>query len=252
MALLDVKNLTVRYGELTIVNDVSFSVSQGEWLMIAGPNGAGKSTIVSAVSQGAPYTGRILFENEDVKKMKPDRLAKKLGVLAQSHNVSYSFTVLEVVRLGRYAHAPKFLCAHPDGDGAVYEALERTGLTKLKNQSVLTLSGGELQRVFLAQLFAQDPMLLILDEPTNHLDLAYQKQVFELIEKWRHENGRAVISVVHDLSLARAYGTQALLLADGEISAQGDINAVFSPQTLEKVYSIDVYAYMRQMLGQWQ
>ncbi len=252
MALLEVKNLTVRYGELTIVNDVSFSVYEGDWLMIAGPNGAGKSTIVNAVSRGVPYTGSVLLENKDVKKMKPAMLAKKLGVLSQSHNVSYSFTVLEVVRLGRYAYAPKFLSVREDAGDAVLEALEITGLAKLKNQSVLTLSGGELQRVFLAQLFAQDPQLLILDEPTNHLDLVYQKQVFELIKAWRREKSRAVISVVHDLSLARAYGTSALLLSSGETKALGSVDEALSPKKLEEVYSIDVYAYMREMLLQWQ
>lgn len=252
MALLEVKNLTVRYGELTIVNDVSFSVYEGDWLMIAGPNGAGKSTIVNAVSRGVPYTGSVLLENKDVKKMKPAMLAKKLGVLSQSHNVSYSFTVLEVVRLGRYAYAPKFLSVREDAGDAVLEALEITGLAKLKNQSVLTLSGGELQRVFLAQLFAQDPQLLILDEPTNHLDLVYQKQVFELIKAWRREKSRAVISVVHDLSLARAYGTSALLLSSGETKALGSVDEALSQKKLEEVYSIDVYAYMREMLLQWQ
>lgn len=252
MALLEVKDLTVSYGELTIVNDVSFTVCEGDWLMIAGPNGAGKSTVVNAIAQNAPYTGSVKFENEDVRRIKPAALAKKLGVLSQSHNVSYSFNVLEVARLGRYAYAPKFLSVREDAGDAVLEALERTGLTKLKNQSVLTLSGGELQRVFLAQLFAQDPQLLILDEPTNHLDLAYQRQVFELIEAWRHEKGRAVISVVHDLSLARAYGTSALLLSAGKTAALGSVSAALSQDMLEKVYSIDVYGYMREMLGQWQ
>ena len=126
-----------------------------------------------------------------------------------------------------------------------------TGLKSLLNQSVLTLSGGELQRVFLAQLFAQNPRLLLLDEPTNHLDLLYQKQVFALIQEWLKTPGRAVVSVVHDLSLARAYGKQALLLDRGKIKASGEINEVLNARNLDSVYSMDVYEWMRSKLEQW-
>jgi iron complex transport system ATP-binding protein len=116
----------------------------------------------------------------------------------------------------------------------------------------LTLSGGELQRTFLAQLFAQNPQLLILDEPTNHLDLVYQKQTFELIRKWIEKTGGAVISVVHDLSLAKAYGTDALLLDKGQVIASGRIDKVLTSEKLSHVYSMDVYKWMNKMLSGWQ
>ena len=103
----------------------------------------------------------------------------------------------------------------------------------------------------MAQLFAQAPRVLILDEPTNHLDLIYQKQVFELVSEWRKEPGRAVISVVHDLSLARAYGTQALLLYEKRALAQGSMERVFDPAYLNTAYGMDVAAWMRTMLSQW-
>ena len=253
MTLLEVNDLTVRCGSLTIVDHVSFSVGEGQWLMIIGPNGAGKSTIVSAISQGVGYTGTVRYMGKDVKTCRTSELARKIGVLAQNHFVGYSFTVEEVVRLGRYSYAPSIFSRRTDEDErSVETALEMTGLTSLAGQSVLTLSGGELQRTFLAQLFAQNPQILILDEPTNHLDLVYQKQTFALVQDWLREAGRAVISVVHDLSLARAYGTRALLLDRGKALALGDMDAVFSPGNLERAYSMDVYAWMRQMLGQWQ
>ena len=253
MAMLEVRDLTVRYGERTVVDSVSCSLEEGRWLMLIGPNGAGKSTIVNAVAQSAPYTGEILFRGENVRRYKPTELARNIGILSQNHSVGYSFTVEEVVRLGRYSYAPGIFSRHSDADEASVErALELTGLIPLMEQSVLTLSGGELQRTFLAQLLAQDPKLLILDEPTNHLDLVYQKQVFALISEWLREPGRAVISVVHDLSLARAYGTDALLLSGGRQIYEGPIGGAFSPETLNEVYSMDVAEWMRSMLGQWQ
>ena len=250
--MLHVENLTVAYGDLTILNGVSFDLAPGEWLMIVGPNGAGKSTLINAVTGGAPAKGRVLFEGKDIRTMKPHELARGIGVLSQSHFVGYSFTVEEVVRLGRYAYAPTIFSRHSGEEDAVRAALEQTGLYEQRRQNVLTLSGGELQRTFLAQTFAQDPKLLLLDEPTNHLDLVYQKQVFELIRDWLKQKDRAVISVVHDLSLARAYGTRAMLLDKGQVVVDGTMSKVFSDDVLNRVYHMDVRDWMTQMLAQWK
>ncbi|HMM31579.1 MAG TPA: ABC transporter ATP-binding protein [Clostridia bacterium] len=250
--MLEVKNLSVRFGALTIVDDVSFSLAEHSWLMAVGPNGAGKTTLVNAISQGIPYEGTVLFEHADVSKMKPLRRAKSMGVLTQSHHMAYSFTVEEIVRLGRYAYAPKLFSVRTDEDEEmVEEALRLTGMLGLRAQSVLTLSGGELQRAFLAQVFAQNPKLLILDEPTNNLDLVYQKQMFELIGEWVKKPGRAVISVVHDLALARSYGTHAMLLNKGKLVACGEVGTVLTRENLSAVYAVDVYQWMKDMLSQW-
>ena len=250
--MLEVKNLSVRIGALTIVDDVSFSLAEHNWLMAVGPNGAGKTTLANAISQGIPYEGTVLFEHADVSKMKPLRRAKSMGVLTQSHHMAYSFTVEEIVRLGRYAYAPKLFSVRTDEDEErVDEALRLTGMLGLREQSVLTLSGGELQRAFLAQVFAQNPKLLILDEPTNNLDLVYQKQMFELIGEWVKKPDRAVISVVHDLALARSYGTHAMLLNKGKLVACGEVGSVLTRENLSEVYAMDVYQWMKDMLSQW-
>ena len=101
-------------------------------------------------------------------------------------------------------------------------------------------------------MFAQNPQILILDEPANHLDLVYQKHIFSLIAQWLKEPGRAVLSVVHDLSLARRYGTHAVLMNRGKCVTQGEINAVLTPENLRNVYDMDVYAWMHEMLAQWR
>jgi iron complex transport system ATP-binding protein len=251
--MLETRNLSVRYGNLTILDDVSFSVGERQWIMIVGPNGAGKSTIVNAVSRSAPYTGQVLLDGRDIKKYKSTELARKLGILAQSSNVNYSFSVEEVVKLGRYAYSGGLLSSKSADDEAFVErALELTGLRDLRNQSVLTLSGGEKQRTFLAQVLAQDPELLILDEPTNHLDLVFQKQTFALINSWIEQTGRSVVSVVHDLSLAKAYGTHALLLNRGRLVASGPVREVLTRENLTSVYGMDVHDWMREMLSQWE
>ena len=124
--MLEVRELTVRHGAFTIVDGLSFHVREGEWLMIVGPNGAGKSTALGAVTQAVPYTGSVLLDGEDVKKMKPAQRARKMGVLMQKNFAGYAFTVEEVVRLGRYAYAPGVLSGHGAEDTeAVEEALSR-------------------------------------------------------------------------------------------------------------------------------
>ena len=251
--MLKGNHITVRYGEHTVVDDLSFTLQEGQWLMLAGPNGAGKSTLIETISQGVPYTGSIELEDRDIRRYKPAQLARKIGVLSQKNSVGYGYSVEEVVGLGRYAYTGSFLSARDDdGRDQIERALELTGLTKLRKSSVLTLSGGELQRTFLAQVFAQNPQVLILDEPANHLDLVYQKHIFSLIAQWLKEPGRAVMSVVHDLSLARRYGTHAVLMNRSKCASQGAIKDVLTPENLCSVYDMDVYAWMHEMLEQWQ
>ena len=253
MKELSVSGLGVCYGSYTVLKNVTFSLREGQWLMVIGPNGAGKSTLLNALSRGCRFSGDVCLDGEPLRNYKAGPLAKKLGVLAQNHAVSYAFTVEEVVSLGRYAHREGLLRSRTEKDAyAVDRALEMTGLTEFRKKSVLTLSGGELQRTFLAQLFAQDPEILLLDEPTNHLDLIYQKQVFALVNEWLKTPGRAVFSVVHDLSLAKRFGTDALLLNRGEVLAKGPLDSVMTPEALERAYGMDVYTYMREMLCEWQ
>ena len=250
--MLELENITVRYGDHTVVDNLSLTLREGQWLMLAGPNGAGKSSLIGAVSQAVPSRGVMRLDGQDLRRMKPAHVARKIGVLAQKNSVGYDYTVEEIVSLGRYAHASGFLSGRDQGGAAsVDRALELTGLTDLRHASVTALSGGEVQRTFLAQVFAQEPQLLMLDEPANHLDLVYQKHIFTLIGEWLKQPGRAVISVVHDLSLARRYGTHAVLMHQGKAVAQGETASVLTPANLQFVYGMDVAGWMREMLGQW-
>ncbi len=250
--MLTGKHVTVRYGDFAAVDDLSFRLEEGQWLMLAGPNGAGKSTLIEAIARGVTYSGTIEWKGENILTMKPASFAQRIGVMSQKNTMGYAYTVEEVVSLGRYAYKAGFLSGKDDDRKArVDQALELTGLTELRRASMLTLSGGETQRAFLAQVLAQNPQVLILDEPANHLDLKYQQHIFSLIQQWLKEPGRAVMSVVHDLSLARRYGTHAVLMDHGKSVAQGEIGSVLTPDYLRRVYDMDVYAWMREMLSQW-
>ena len=250
--MLKTEHLTVRYGDKTVLQDLSMEVREGEWWVVVGPNGAGKSTLAGALGKTVTCEGIITLAGKDIREISPQEYARKVGVLSQNHSAVYGFTVEEVVSLGRYARHTGFLRkGDPEGPEKIDAALAMTGLSEMRKRNMLTLSGGEQQRVFLAQVFIQDPEILILDEPANHLDLPFQQELFSLIGEWLETPGRAVVTVMHDLSLARKYGTHALLLDRGRCAGQGKASEVLTPEALQSVYGMDVYGWMKELLNTW-
>ncbi len=251
--MLRVEHVSVRYGEKTAVDDVSFRVEPGQWWTLAGPNGAGKTSLAAAVARSVKHGGKVILDEREAEDYKAGEYAIKVGMLSQINDIIYGFTVNEVVSMGRYAHRRGFLRGQdPDGEEKVDRALELTGLRDFRDRSMLTLSGGEIQRVFLAQVLAQDPELLILDEPANHLDLPFQRMFFDMVRAWLETPGKAVITVMHDLTLAKRYGTHALLMSEGKAAGCGPADGVLTPENLQAVYGMDVAGWMRESLEVWK
>ena len=251
--MVTARDLSVRYGEKTAVDHIGFHASAGEWWMVVGPNGAGKSSLAGALTRTVPYTGEICLDKREVKSYSSRDFARKVGMLSQNNSNIYAFTVEEVVSLGRYAWRSRYFGgADTEGNDRIREALEATGLAEMRGRSMLTLSGGEIQRVFLAQVMAQDPKLLILDEPANHLDLPFQQQLFGMIREWLKTPGRLAITVTHDLSTAKKYGSHAILMSEGKMVACGAIGKVMTRENLQAVYHMDIYGWMKEMLDQWE
>lgn len=253
MKALEANGISVNIGGKQIVNHVSFRLGAGEKLMIVGPNGAGKTTLIRAVMQAVPHEGRALLDGRDIARFRPMELARLLGVLTQNHSPQFSYSVREVVSLGRYPHRKGFLSGLTQADEEIIgRAMRRTGVDALSGSSVQTLSGGELQRVFLAQLFAQDPSVLILDEPTNNLDISFQIAMFDMIDDWVRGEGKAAIAVIHDLNIVYRYATNALLMSNGERYAYGTPGEALSPENLNSVYHADIAGWMRGLLKRWE
>lgn len=250
--LLSVNNLTIEVAGIPLADKINFSVLEKDVFLIVGPNGAGKSTLIKGISQTIPYSGDVLFQGKSMREMSKKEIAKCIGVLAQHQEVNYAYTVEEIVELGRYSYRKNWFAMSKEDKDYVEEALEMTGLLEKRSQSVLTLSGGEIQRTFLAQLFAQNPKLLILDEPTNHLDLQYQQQIFGLIQQWLKMKNKAVIAVIHDLSLASYLGNRFLLMNQGNEVACGEKEYVLTPKRLNKVYRMDVGQWLQNLFQHWQ
>ena len=245
---IEVDHLSVSAGNQQLLHDVNLHIHCGELTALIGANGAGKTTLIRALLGQVEYKGVIRHLTTDGRPAADVRTGYVPQQLEFDRSSPVTVTDFMAASLSK---RPVFLGVSQKTREKVMAALARTHSERLCKRPLGALSGGELQRTFLAQVFAQNPKLLILDEPANHLDLIYQKHIFSLIEAWLKQPGRAVISVVHDLSLAKKYGTHAVLMDRGRCAAQGKTDEVMTRERLEAVYGMDVYGWMRDLLGQW-
>ncbi len=253
MILLELKNFSCGYDKIDIIKNITFKAKRGEILCIVGPNGCGKSTLLKAIGRLIEYKGTLTFDSKDIKNLPVKEFAKHVALMTQSNNVYFPYTVYETVALGRYAYLKGALSSlSKEDDLTVMKAIKSVGLIDLKDKLINELSGGQLQRVFIAKAFAQDPEIILLDEPTNHLDLKYQIEILEYLNLWAKENNKIVIAVLHDLNLSNLFGEKIILLSHGEIVSQGTPKEVFLEDNLKNVYNIDVKNFMISALKQWQ
>ncbi len=253
MTMLKVEHLTCGYGGAPVVKDLSFEVPAGGRLCILGPNGCGKTTLLRALAGLLPHEGKVTVEGRDLAAMDRRQLARTVALLSQISSVYFSYTVYETVLMGRYAHQTggAFSGPGPEDRAIALECMERTGVADLRDRQVTELSGGQLQRVFLARTFAQQPRIILLDEPTNHLDLKYQVELVQELKAWAAGEGRCVVGVLHDVNLALDLADLFLLMEEGQARYFGPA-AEFDPAALNRVYQMDVGGYMRRSLQRWE
>ena len=250
--MIEARGIFAGYGNGDVIKGVSFNLERGEKLCILGPNGCGKTTLLKAISRIISYRGTITLEGADIASLSRKELAKKIALLGQSAQIYFPYTVYETVSLGRYAYAEGFLKNLSGEDKSIIESiLKKLDIWSIKNRIIDELSGGQLQRVFLARTLVQDPDIILLDEPTNHLDLKHQIELLEYLSLWAKENCRIVIAVLHDLNLARRFADSAALMKNGELVSFGKCESVFEGNTLEDVYGLDIRTFMLESLKNW-
>lgn len=221
-----------------IVKSVSLEVFPGEVLALVGPNGAGKSSILSLLAgDSEATTGRAMLGDKDVTKYRPDEAARLRAVLLQANQVSFPFSVEEVVEMGRapWARTPQIA----EDDDAIEEALRLADVVHLSERVFTQLSGGERARVSLARVLAQRTPLVLLDEPTAALDLKHQESVMETLRGLANQ-GRAVVVVIHDLSVAAGYADRVAMVVEGKLEAIGSPSEVIVAERVSRVYGVEV------------
>lgn len=243
--MLSLQNVAVAYDDVDVLQDVTATFEKGKFYGILGPNGSGKTTLLKVLSNVLrPKVGTVLLNNQPIEQYKTKQLAKIMSILPQLNASTFSNTVRETVAIGRYPHqSGLFSSWSQEDEEAVQLAMEQTGVKRFEHMPLPFLSGGEQQRVFIAQALAQQATILLLDEPTNHLDITHQKQSLDIIRKKVVEEQLTVIAVFHDINLASIYCDTILLMEKGRIRKVGTPGEVVVRSEIEQVYDASIATY---------
>ncbi|MGI6154449.1 MAG: ABC transporter ATP-binding protein [Enterococcus lemanii] len=245
--MLEIKNLSVKLGKKEIIHRLSLSMETNQFVGIIGANGSGKSTLLKTIYKGlTPKEGHIYYHDLDLLHTSAKKVAQKFGVVGQFNELSFDFSVYQMVLLGRTPHKRLLESDTKEDFEIVEQALHQMGLKDYRNESFLSLSGGEKQRVILARALAQQPEFLILDEPTNHLDIRYQ---LELMQRVKNLN-IGVLAALHDLDLAATYCDYIFAMKNGEVITAGSPEEIFTEKLIEELYGIRCAIYRNPVTDQ--
>jgi len=234
---IDVQNLSHAYGNLPVLNNITFSVSKGDFFIIIGPNGSGKTTLMKVISGILkPQNGQLEIMGRSIDNYTRKNLAQTIAFVPQTIPVDFPFTVTEIVLMGRSPYLGMLGLEQEIDLEIAQQAINFTGIEHLAHRKLDQLSGGEQQRVFIARAICQQPQVILLDEPTSSLDLAHQVRLMDLMERLKADKGVTVVMVSHDVNLAAMYGNRLLLLNQGQIMRLGTPEEVLTFQTLEETY----------------
>ena len=252
-------DLALGFGPITVVEGVSIALHPGTVTALVGPNGSGKSTLLRGLARlhhlGSGHISLSTDAGQDPTNARPlssltaRAFAQEVTLFAQSRNAPQGLSVRDVVAFGRHPYRRRFAGLNEEDRAAIAMALEATGVTAMAERAAGELSGGELQRVWLAACLAQETGVVLLDEPTNHLDLRYQVETLDLIRDLADDHGTAVGVVLHDLDHAASVADQLLLMKDGSIIAGGSASEVLTAENIRRAYEIDVNITLDESAG---
>lgn len=248
--IIELKNITLKYGDYEVLRDISFNIKKGEFTSIIGPNGAGKSTVLKAIMKNIELaSGDISIKGKSIKNITHKEKACIIGFVPQEFNISFDFTVYDIVAMGRNPYIAKFKKSKFDDKKIIEESLQKTNTYEFKDKYFNSLSGGEKQRVIIARALAQQPEILILDEATSSLDIHHQLDILELIHSLNREDGLTVLTIMHDLNLASRFSDKIVLLSKNGVIKSGTPSEVIDEQVLKNVYDMDMVVRENKLLS---
>lgn len=237
--LLSVRGVGFSHGALPALQNVSFDLRPGRHYIVAGPNGAGKSTLLDILANlKRPRTGAVRIAGRPLGLYAHGRLARLLALAPQEFQLDFSFSIREIVAMGRRPYLERWGRLGDDDEQIVAQAIDAMHLGHIAGKSVMALSGGEKRRCIVARALAQTTPVLLLDEPSSGLDIAQSLSVMALARSMA-ESGVLVITVSHDLNLAARYGHEFIFLKNGQLEAIGPTKSVFTDETLSRLYETD-------------
>lgn len=238
--MIRLQQVSVMSGKDPVLHNISFHLKRGESLGIIGPNGAGKSTLLRVMGgHQAADRGEVMMEGQPITSFHRKELARRLAFMPQIAQADSQFTAYQTVLLARYPFLKRWQMESEQDMAICRQSMERTCTWHLRDRRMDEVSGGERQRILLAQVLAQEPQLLLLDEPTTYLDLFHQIELLSLL-KQEQQRGLTWAAVLHDLNLAAQYCDRLLLLRQGEVVLLDAPRRVFQSKRLEEAFGVQI------------
>ncbi|MCQ2285947.1 MAG: ABC transporter ATP-binding protein [Bacteroidales bacterium] len=236
--MIEINHFNFAYDKENVLTDVSAHFPLGDFCALVGPNGAGKSTLLKAIAKLITGSGGVLVDGKSVDTYSALELARKVAYVSQYQDIVFDFSVYDTVLMGRNPYQNRWTMASPKDVEIVTRALEKTHLIALKDRMLTQLSGGELQRAFIARAIAQQTPYLLLDEPFSNLDIAHQLEILEILTELNQQYNTTILLIVHDFSVALQWAKSALLLDEGRVIVQGTPKEVLTKERLINTFRI--------------
>lgn len=244
---LKVEKLSYSIEKKNILKEISFVANKGELIGIIGPNGSGKTTLLKSINGIYQINGGdIVIEEKKRSEYEEKELARRISFMNQNINISFDFSCLDIVMMGRYPYLEKFQDYTEKDFLIAKKYMEQTKTKEFEEKSILTLSGGEMQRVIFAKVLTQESDIMLLDEPSSNLDMMHEEELFQSLKS---EKKKLVIAVVHNLRIAMKYCSRLILLSEGEIVKDGIPEEVITEELLRQVYGVEAKIYRNPVNG---
>lgn len=244
--MIEATGITYRYRSGGGIFDANLSTRRGTITALIGPNGSGKSTLLRALAGIIPSRpGRVTVDGDDIARLSRTERARRIAFLPQMHVVPNLVRVGELVARGRRPHQRLGWFLGGEDRVRINAALVAAGMHEAADRTVAELSGGELQRAWIAMALAQDTELLLLDEPLTHLDLYYRWGLVETLRRIRDEQAKTMVVVMHELGPAAALADQIVALKEGRVVVAGRPDAVLEEDVLHTIFGVHVEVHRR-------
>lgn len=235
--MISIKKLYAGYGDFEVLHNINLDIEPGKVTILIGPNGCGKSTLLKTLIRLNEHSsGQILIDEEDIKMMKATDVAKKIAYLPQGKHIN-DISVNRMVLHGRFAHLHYPRRYRKEDYEMANKAMKWVGIDDIADKNVSQLSGGTQQKVYIAMALAQDTPTILLDEPTTYLDISHQIKLLELSKQLASE-GKAVVMVLHDLAQALRYAHRIIVMKDGYIVANGNVDEIYESKVIDTTFDI--------------
>lgn len=236
--MIEVKNLTKKYGNTKVVNNVSLNIEKGKMISLIGPNGSGKSTVLSMITRLTDMDeGQVIIDGKELGKWNSRELSKNISILKQANNINLKLTIRELVEFGRFPYSQGNLTE--EDQEHISNAIKYMQIEDIQDRYLDELSGGQRQRAYIAMVIAQNTEYIFLDEPLNNLDMKYCVQMMRVIRSLVDDLGKTVVTVLHDINFASCYSDVIVAMKNGEVYKEGNTSEIISQSVLEDLYDTD-------------